>query len=92
MSIDEEEKEKLKEFCKTYADDKGFKLQPDPSLLDTIVSGLLRNEEKYGFRYCPCRRVSGNEEEDKKKICPCVFHEQEIKEDGHCKCFLFLRK
>jgi len=87
-----EEKEGIKEFCKAHADDKGFKLQPDPSLLDTILNGLLRNEKKYGYRYCPCRRVSGNKEEDKKKICPCVYHEEEIRNDGHCKCFLFLKK
>jgi len=32
----------------------------------------------------------GNKE-DKKKICPCVWHKDEIREMGHCHCMLFMR-
>ncbi|MBR9691425.1 ferredoxin:thioredoxin reductase [Candidatus Woesearchaeota archaeon] len=85
-------KEELKKFSEDYADSKGFRLQPDERLLDGILTGLLHNEEKHGFRVCPCRRFTDDDEENKRITCPCVYHEQEIKEDGHCKCFLFLRK
>ena len=86
------DKTKLKEISQKYADSQGFQLQPDEKMLDFILSGLLKNKEKHGFRYCPCRRVTGNKEEDKKNICPCIYHKDEIKEDGHCKCLLFFAK
>ncbi|MBW2996563.1 ferredoxin:thioredoxin reductase [Candidatus Woesearchaeota archaeon] len=85
-------KEEIKRFSEEYAKGKGFRLQQDEGVLDTILGGLLRNEEQHGERYCPCRRVTGDAEQDKKIICPCIYHEQEIKEDGHCRCLLFLRK
>ncbi len=85
-------KQELKRFSEEHAKEKGFRLQPDEGLLDTILGGLLRNEEKHGFRYCPCRRVTGKQEQDEKIICPCIYHEEEVKNDGHCKCFLFLEK
>ena len=80
-------KEELRKFSDDYAKKQGFVLQPDEEILDTLLNGLLRNEKKHGFRYCPCRRVR-----DKKTICPCAYHKDEIKRDGHCMCFLFLRK
>jgi ferredoxin-thioredoxin reductase catalytic subunit len=82
-------KEELKEFCKKYADSQGFELQPDKVILDQILIGLLNREKTFGFRYCPCRRVTGDPDEDKKIICPCVYHKDEVKDDGHCKCLLF---
>ncbi|MCK4355114.1 hypothetical protein KAW43_02040 [Candidatus Parcubacteria bacterium] len=24
-------------------------------------------------------------------VCPCIYHKREIKEDGHCHCFLFVK-
>jgi ferredoxin-thioredoxin reductase catalytic subunit len=85
-------KNQLKKFSEDYANQNGFLLQPDVKIRDMIFTGLLKNEEKYGFRYCPCRRVTGNKEEDKKIICPCIYHKDEIKKDRHCKCMLFLKK
>ena len=86
------EKEELKKISEDYADEKGFRLQPDEGLLDTVLGGLIRNQEKHGEVYCPCRRITGDEEQDKKIVCPCIYHEQEVAEDGHCKCLLFFRK
>ena len=85
-------KSELKKISQEYAKKKGFSLQPDPVKLDLILEGLLNREKVYGFRYCPCRRVTGDPEEDKKIICPCIYHEDEVKHDGQCKCLLFLRK
>ena len=85
-------KEELKKFSQEHADAEGFLLQPDPAILNQLLEGLLSREKMYGARFCPCRRVTGNPEEDKKIICPCVYHKDEIKEDGRCKCMLFLKK
>lgn len=74
-----------------YAKANGFQLNPDKKTVEMVVSGLLKNEEKYGKKYCPCRRVSGNEAEDSKKICPCFWHKDEIKKDGYCFCNLYTK-
>ncbi|MBN2422247.1 ferredoxin:thioredoxin reductase [Candidatus Woesearchaeota archaeon] len=87
-----DEEKKLIEFYKKYADENGIKLNPDEKIVRMIVKGILRNKEKYGENYCPCRRVSGNKEADKPNICPCAYHMDEIKKDGHCHCLLFVKK
>ncbi len=61
-------------------------------MLDTVISGLARNEKKFGERYCPCRLRSGDEKKDRAIICPCIFHRDEIAKAGHCHCQLYYRK
>lgn len=75
-----------------YAAENGIKLNPNKKVVEGIIKGLLLNEEKYGARYCPCRRVTDNVEEDKKKICPCFWHKEEIEKNGRCLCGLFVKK
>lgn len=77
--------------CGKYAKKNGFKLNPNSKSVEGIVRGLFENEKKYGAKYCPCRRISGggNETEDAKKICPCIYHKSEIEKDGHCFCQLY---
>ncbi|MCK4522175.1 MAG: ferredoxin:thioredoxin reductase [Nanoarchaeota archaeon] len=85
-------KQELLNYCKNYAEKNGFQLNPDKKIVETLINGLLKNEKKYGKRYCPCRRVTGNKEKDKKIICPCIYHKDEIKKSGHCLCLLFAKK
>jgi ferredoxin-thioredoxin reductase catalytic subunit len=87
------EKQELIEKSKQHADENGFLLNPDSRLVDALVTGLLKNEEKHGpgKRYCPCRPVTGNDEQDKNIICPCIYHRDELKRDGKCHCGLFVR-
>ena len=82
----------LKDRFQKYAKARGVVLQPDARKLDIILKGLNRNDDKHGHIYCPCRKVTGDHEVDRKNMCPCVFHLDEVKDDGHCKCFLFLAK
>ena len=74
-----------------YAKSNGFRLNPNRKVVEGIVNGLLANEKKHGKRYCPCRRVTGNAEEDSKIICPCIFHKDELEKDGHCFCNLYVK-
>lgn len=86
--------EKLIEEFSKYAKDSGFQINPDRKIAERVIRGLLANEEKYGKKYCPCRRVpQPNEpiEEASKKICPCFWHKDEIKKDGHCFCNLYVK-
>ena len=84
--------EEVLEISKRYADSQGFKLNPNKKALDMIIKGLVDNEKKHGFRYCPCRAITGDKEKDKKIICPCFWHKDEIKKWGHCLCGLFVSK
>jgi len=88
----EEKVEKIIEGYKKYAQQNGFQLNPNKKVVEGIVKGLLENEKKYGFRYCPCRRVTGDMAEDKGKICPCQWHHEEIEKYGYCLCRLFVKK
>ena len=83
-------KELMTEYSK-YAEKNGFKLNPDKKTVERVINGLLENEKKHGQRYCPCRRVTGEKEEDLKKICPCFWHKDEIDKDGHCFCRLYVK-
>ena len=83
--------ENLIEEYKKYAQENGLKLNSNSKIVEGILRGLLAREEKFGARYCPCRRVTGDKEEDKKIICPCIYHKEEIKKDGRCHCNLFVK-
>ena len=86
------DKKKFTEAKRRYAESQGFILNPDEKIVDMIIDGLLENLEKYGCAYCPCRAISGDKEEDRKNICPCVYHKDEIARDSRCHCFLFMKK
>lgn len=88
-------KEKIEEErtrAKVYAKEKGFILNVNEKQLETVLRGLARNQEKFGAAYCPCRLRSGDPEKDRIIVCPCIYHEQEIEEQGACHCKLFFKK
>lgn len=92
MNEHERLKEQIYEWARKYAKKKKYRLNPDKENLDTVINGLAKNKEEYGNRYCPCRIVTGNEEENRKIICPCIYHKEEIENDGMCHCELFFKK
>ena len=87
----DEVEEKILKNSIDYAKSKGFSINSDQKMLNAVVSGLARNEKEKGHAYCPCRAVTGNKEEDKKIICPCIYHKKEIETQGHCLCQLFFK-
>ena len=92
IEIKEVEVQKLIKEYQEYADSKGFKLNPDERALKAIVTAILKKQKKEGANYCPCRVMTGDVEKDKEIICPCVFHEDEVKTKGNCLCRLFFKK
>ena len=72
-----------------YLAGKDFYFNPDPEIVDSILNAMAMRWEKFGADYCPCRRVTGEKEKDDLIVCPCVYHEDEIANDGHCHCRLF---
>lgn len=84
-------KEQMYAWTTKYAENNGYILNPDKEIYDIVIEGLVKNKEKYGKQFCPCRIVTGDEEQDKKVICPCIYHKDEIKKDGMCHCALFFK-
>jgi len=85
----ERKKEEIREWAQKYAMEMGFELNPDTRQRETVLTGLARNEIRFGVPYCPCRLRSGDPEKDREIICPCTYHPDEIKNEGHCHCNLF---
>ncbi|MBN1244745.1 ferredoxin:glutaredoxin reductase [Candidatus Bathyarchaeota archaeon] len=70
----------------------GYYLNPDPKFLQSLLEGLKRNEERYGYPSCPCRLASGKFEFDRDIICPCDYRDPDVTEFGACYCALYVRK
>lgn len=89
--VDADEKEMLK-WAKGYAKKQGWILNSDEKQISTVIRGLVRNKKKYGRPYCPCRIRSGDEEKDTAIECPCVYHKDEVVQEGHCHCNLYFKQ
>ena len=70
----------------------GYYLIPDPELLQDLLEGLQKNEERYGYPSCPCRLASGNLELDRDIICPCDYRDPDVNDYEQCYCSLYVTK
>ena len=68
----------------------GYRLTPDPGLLQVLIEGLGVNEERYGYPSCPCRMATGVFEADRDIICPCDYRDPDVEEHGSCYCCLYV--
>ncbi len=84
--------EKLYEILDKYAKSKGLELNKDKDFVLELIKGLLKNEERYGYRSCPCRLASGDKQKDADIICPCIYSVDDIKEYGRCYCGLYVKE
>ncbi len=86
-------KEDLVKSWGKFTEKNDFKLNPDPEHVDMVAKGVLKNEEKFGLKLCPCRLRDGTREKDLELICPCNFKIQNTwKEKDMCWCGLFVKK
>jgi ferredoxin-thioredoxin reductase catalytic chain len=67
-----------------------YHFNPDQELVAELTRGLKLNQDRYGYRSCPCRRASGRIEEDRDIICPCVYRAPDVAEYGSCFCGLYV--
>jgi len=72
------------------AEKNGYRLNPDVEFTKNLVRGLLKNEQRYGYRSCPCRLASGKKEEDLDIVCPCDYRDADLEEYGACYCALYV--
>jgi ferredoxin-thioredoxin reductase catalytic subunit len=84
--------ERLYEILLKYAESKGQQLNRDREFVIGILTGLLKNEVRYGYRSCPCRLALGIKEKDQDIICPCVYKDPDVKDYGSCYCGLYVSK
>ncbi len=82
--------EEMLAWARDEAERCGYRLNPDERQLGAVIKGLVRNRERFGERYCPCRIRSGDPEKDAAIVCPCVHRDEEVAAEGRCHCNLFL--
>jgi ferredoxin-thioredoxin reductase catalytic subunit len=90
--IGEEDIDRAYETLKEDATEGGYRLNPDTEFVKNLVRGLLKNEQRYGYRTCPCRLASGKREEDLDIVCPCDYRDVDIDEYGACYCALYVNE
>ena len=79
-------------FVSMVAQKQGWELNRDEEHLEIIISGLMKNYNRYGYFACPCRDASGVKEKDSDIICPCDYCRPDQEQYGHCYCGLYLTK
>jgi ferredoxin-thioredoxin reductase catalytic subunit len=84
------EVEKLYEMLKKIQEPKNYYFNIDKKRVFELLEALITNKERYGYMACPCRLASGNKENDKDIICPCVYREPDVEEYGSCYCNLYV--
>jgi len=77
---------------KADAEKNGYRLNPDTDFTKNLVRGLLKNEQRYGYRSCPCRLASGKKEDDLDIVCPCDYRDSDLEEYGACYCALYVNE
>ena len=90
--ISEQDVDQAYAVLKKDALDGGYRLNPDTEFVKNLVRGLLRNEQRYGYRACPCRLASGKKDEDLDIVCPCDYRDTDIEESGACYCALYVNE
>jgi ferredoxin-thioredoxin reductase catalytic chain len=89
------DKENFLRAIQMFAEKNEFQVNPDRKKVDMLLEGIFNNEQNQGLKYCPCRLISKDFEEDCKLVCPCNFRIHETykgKKDGECWCGLFVRR
>ncbi len=81
--------EQLYELLKKSQEARGHHFNSDKNLVFDLLTGLLLNKERYGYMSCPCRLASGDYEQDRDIICPCIYREPDVAEFGSCYCGLY---
>lgn len=91
-SIPRDKVEALRAKLDREAEASGYHLNPDVSFTMDLAEGLLVNEERFGYRSCPCRLATGDPESDLDIVCPCDYRDPDLTEYGACYCALYVSR
>jgi ferredoxin-thioredoxin reductase catalytic chain len=89
-AVSESDVDRAYDILKKDAVEGGYRLNPDTEFVKNLVRGLLKNEQRYGYRACPCRLASGKKEEDLDIVCPCDYRDSDLEDHGACYCALYV--
>lgn len=89
-AVSESEVDRAYGILKKDAIDGGYRLNPDAEFVKNLIHGLLKNEQRFGYRACPCRLASGKKEEDLDIVCPCDYRDSDLEDHGACYCALYV--
>ena len=84
--------EKLYAMLEKTQTAQGYFFNADRERTMELLEALLKNKDRYGYMVCPCRLASGDRENDKDIICPCVYRTPDVEEYGSCYCNLYVSK
>jgi ferredoxin-thioredoxin reductase catalytic subunit len=84
--------DQTRRFVISYAERSGYRLNPDAEHVEGLVEEMTRNKLEFGARYCPCmtKRITGDKKADMKRICPCIWHKEDIEKFHICYCGLYV--
>lgn len=88
----EEATARAEAIVQDYASSSPYRLVDDPVVLRNLLRGLARNWVRRGAPYCPCKKLTGDPERDRRIVCPCEDHPQEIEQTGSCCCGLYYKE
>jgi ferredoxin-thioredoxin reductase catalytic subunit len=84
--------EKLYAMLEKTQSAQGYFFNADRDRTMELLEALLKNKDRYGYMVCPCRLASGDRENDKDIICPCVYRAPDVEEYGSCYCNLYVSR
>ena len=84
--------DELREKVRKQGEASGYHLNPDHYFTGELFKGLVANEERYGYRSCPCRLATGSLAEDQDILCPCDYRDADLSQYGACYCALYVSK
>lgn len=82
----------LYEALKPLQEAKGYFFNKDKERVFELMEALLTNKKRYGYMGCPCRLLSGDREQDRDILCPCVYRTPDVAEFGSCYCNLYVNE
>lgn len=87
------DREGFRQAIEQFTEKNEFQVNPDKEKVTMLLDGIFSNEQNQGLKYCPCRLITKDFEEDLKLVCPCNFliHDT-YKAIGECWCGLFVRR
>jgi len=80
----------LYEKLKKVQEAKGYFFSNNHERVMELLEALIVNKDRYGYMVCPCRLASGDRDNDRDIICPCVYREPDVAEFGSCYCNLYV--
>jgi ferredoxin-thioredoxin reductase catalytic chain len=90
QNISPEDIDRLYKKLFNEAEKAGYHLGPDADFTKDLVRGLIVNENRYGYRACPCRLASGDRAGDLDIICPCDYRDSDLADYDACYCGLYV--